>query len=474
MKNVFTYCLLLVSLGGWAQDSHLAGSVSNLIADPYLQHGTLGFILYDLDSSKTLLAENEEKSLIPASTLKLVTTATALEVLRADYTFKTTLGYTGSIADSILKGDLVIVGGGDPTLGSPRFRTDPFDHWVVDQLKQKGVKSVDGNILLDASRYESNHPHNWIWGDIGNYYGAGSYGINYIDNTYNLYFKSGAAGTQTKITSVEPDLGLLKINNDVEAARISSDQAYIFGQAFNHTKTIQGQIPQYRTDFKVRGAIPDPALWLGTILGNTLNNHDIVWKGKVLPYYKTSVGEFRMLGKYSSPPLQTIVRVTNMVSMNLYAETMAKEIALSLGMQQPNTEEAANKIEQFWKSEGIDIDGLKLSDGSGLSRNNLITPEQLAGILIKMYNSKNKDAYMESLPVSGKSGTMRRMGAGTVAEGRVMAKSGYINGIRTYSGYITTVSGRHLAFVVMANNFTCSAHQMKKKIEKLMIEMAGL
>lgn len=461
-------------MSGWTQDSQLAGSVSNLIMDPFLKHGTLGFVLYDLDSSKTILEENQEKSLIPASTLKLVTTATALEVLGADYTFKTTLGYTGNIEDSTLKGDLVIVGGGDPTLGSPRFQTDPFDQWVIDQLHQKGIKQVTGNIVLDASRYESNHPHNWIWGDIGNYYGAGSYGINYIDNTYNLYFKSGAAGTQTKITSIEPDLGLLQINNEVQAARISSDQAYIFGEAFNNAKTIKGQIPQYRKDFKVRGAIPDPALWLGTILGQTLNNQNISWKGKVLPQYQKPAGEYMKLGVYNSPPLQTIVRVTNMVSMNLYAETMAREIALSLGVRQPNTEEAANKIEQHWKSKGVNIDGLKLSDGSGLSRNNLITPEQLATILIKMYNGENKDAYMQSLPVSGKSGTMRRMGAGTVAEGRVMAKSGYINGIRTYSGYITTVSGRHLAFVVMANNFTCSAHQMKKKIEKLMVEMAGL
>ncbi len=472
MLKKLTFILTLSPALVFGQLSGVKSNVKAIAAHKDLQQGHLGFYLYDLDSAAAIYTVNGLKSFIPASTLKVPTTAAALDVLGADYCFITKLGHTGELVDSTIKGNLIITGGGDPTLDSDRFMHPSFVSWVSDKLREKGVKKIEGSIIVDASRYDRNLPHNWIWGDVGNYYGAGSFGFNFMDNTYRVYLKSGGAGSQTRVVRVDPDLDLVNFDNAVVAAAISSDQAYIYPKG--DQLYITGRIPQNRKEFRVRGSMTDPGKWFTTTLLARLKEQGITVIGENHLTSPTRVEVTSKLGAFKSPPLKTIVEMTNLISMNLYAECLAKEVAVKRGVSGPTTEAAAKSVVGYWSGKGIPIIGWKMNDGSGLSRNNGITPRQMNHVLRYMYKADARSEFLKSLPVAGERGTMRNMCKGTKAQGKVMAKSGYINGCRAYVGYVTGTSGKMYSFVLMANNYTCSNSEIKRKFTKVMVAMAGL
>lgn len=475
MLKKFTYLIVLMPLLSLGQLSNVRSHTKAIANHKDLQHGHFGFLLCDLDSSTVLHDVNGNKSFIPASTLKVATTAAALDILGPEYTFKTKLSYSGTIEDTVLKGDLVIIGGGDPTLYSGRFVHESFMTWVINQLNKANIKQIDGTIRIDGSRYDRNLPHNWIWGDVGNYYGAGAYGFNFMDNTFHIYYKSGTAGTKAKLKRIDPPLSGVSLNSTVEAAAISSDQAYIYPLPGSQESIIKGQIPQNRSEFRVRGSMYDPGWWFASLMEEQLLQNGIRSKqGFVAQSSTVPIPTEKLLGVYSSPKLKTIVEITNLVSMNLYAECLAKEMAVQKGTKGCTTEDAVKTIVAHWASKGVAVRGWKMSDGSGLSRNNTITPRQMNGILKYMHTSDHQEAFLNSLPVAGERGTMRNMLKGTAAQGKVFAKSGYINGCRAYTGYVEGKSGKMYSFVLMANNYTCSNSEIKRKFTKVMIAMAGL
>lgn len=465
-----------------AKDVRLA--IKKMVADEDLKSASVSFYALDLDSNEVIANFDAHKSLVPASTLKLITTATALELFGAEKQFTTTIQYAGVIdSNGVLNGNIFIVGGGDPCLGAARFLThygDFIDNWANAILKL-GIDSINGRVIGDASIFnEQLIPPTWIWADLGNYYGAGPCGLSIYENKCELELKSGRSEALTEITCTTPFIPNLTYDNKVKGKRTRKDESYIFGGPYQNKRSIEGSIPINKKSFTVKGSIPDPAYLAAFELDMRLRN-----KGIKLANPSSTIRRLKMEHKVlknskketititASPKLSAIIQKTNFYSINIYAEHLMSQIGL-LTNGVGDTEGGVEATALFWKEKNIEVSGMYLADGSGLSRFNSITTQQLVGILQYMNHSKNKTHFRNSLPVAGQSGTMRSLGKGTAAAGKVMAKSGSMTRVKSYAGYITTKSKKQIAFALIVNNFNCSSSQMKKKIEKIMIQLAKI
>lgn len=463
----------------------LNDEIERLKKDPDLAHATWGVSVLKAKTGDLVTSYNSHLSLTPASTLKVVTTAAALDILGKDFRYQTHLEYDG-VLDTItgtLKGNIYIRGGGDPSLGSELFRqkgdTLITDKWAM-LLKQKGILSVEGAVIGDASVFEDEMiPSTWIWADIGNYFGAGASGLTFMDNKYTVYYRSGAAaGDTTYITKIWPSIPGLVVSNYVRAGG-SGDNAFIYGAPYSFMRYVTGTIPTGKTNYEVDGSIPDPPLFCAQVLEGALKREGITVSSNAttIRQQKTD-GTFKrskrtLLHTHHSPTLEQIVYYTNLKSNNLFAEHLLKTI----GWKKTGfgTDSAGkNAVINYWSSKGVKTDGLFISDGSGLSRSNAITPYQLTAMLRVVWQSPWQQAFYSSMPVAGRSGSLSSLCVGTCAENNLRAKSGYITRARGYAGFVKSRKGEELAFAVLANNYTCTPAQMKKKMERLMVLIAEL
>lgn len=462
----------------------LKNELKKLSTDKDLKNATIGFYAMDLDSNKSVASWDENRSLVPASTMKLVTTATTLELLGKNKRFSTSIAYTGNIdSNSILNGDVYIIGGGDPSLGAQRFRKhygDFINQWANELIKL-GVDSINGQVIGDASFFDEQMvPSTWGWSDIGNYYGAGPSGLSIYENIYTLHLSSGKKqGDVTSIDCINPYIPDLKVENLVVSSKISRDQSYIFGAPYQDQRVIKGAIPLNRSEFTVKGSIPDPAHLTAFELDMELRRLGIkIAHSATTVKKKRAVDDFEkqrttLITTTYSPQLISLIQQTNLYSINLYAEHFMNHIGIHK-YKSGDTQSGTTATTNFWRQKGVDVEGMYINDGSGLSRFNAITAKQMVSILSLMYQSNNYNAFLKTLPVAGKSGTLRNVGKGTIASGKVKAKSGYMTRVRSYSGYVKTVSDRNIAFAIIVNNYNCSAYQMKKKMEKIMVILAKI
>ncbi len=484
MRKQFTiFLLFLISTFGFAQKSKLTAEIETLKKDKALQHATWSICVMNTKKDTAIAEYNSHVSVVPASTLKIVTTAAALSILGSDFIFETQILYDG-VFDStsgILKGNIYIKGGGDPTLGSEYFKDKKDSLTVIEKwaiiLKAKGIKKIEGAIIGDASIFEDNMiPAQWIWADMGNYFGAGACGLTYNDNKYKIFYKSGASGTTTSINGIQPEIPGLQFVNNVTAGG-NDDNAFIYGSPYSNYRVASGTIPANKNNYEVEGSIPDPALFCAQVFEQALKNIDVSVAKKA-----TTVRALREANEYVSstkkilhtnysPTLDKIVYWTNLKSLNLYAEHLLKYISYKktgLGSNNAGTDIVTN----FWKSKGVDVNGFFMNDGSGLARANAITTKTQTQILRVMSKDKNFTAFYNSLAIAGKSGSLGGLCDGTFAENNLRAKSGYITRARGYAGYVKNRKGEMLCFSVLANNYDCSPTEMKLKLEKLLIAVA--
>lgn len=461
--------------------SRLAAAVESLDRDPAMRSANWGITVINTRTGKTLLNHNGNKSLATASTMKIVSTATALATLGANHRFETALEYSGTIsADGVLEGNLYIRGTGDPTLGSDRFTKEDgyqalLDTWTS-AIRAKGIRQVNGDIIGDASYYGSQlTPPKWPWEDMGNYYGAGAGGLNIHENLYRLDLKPGTSqGRATQVVGTYPPQSSITFVNEILTGRPGSgDNGYIYGSPYTYTRYLRGTIPPGKPVFSIKGSIPDPELYAAESLASALLDAGIEVTGRASTIRLGASTARNCTGIHvlESPPLHEIVYETNQHSINLYAEALALASSVALG-RAGNTASAVDAMESYWKDQGVSTKGMYLRDGSGLSPNNVLSTYQLASILNKASQTSWFSHLDASLPVAGRSGSLKRMMKGTAAEGRLRAKSGYISGVRGYAGYVDSPSGDLLAFAMIANYYSCSASQMRQKLSTLMIRLA--
>ncbi len=447
-----------------------------------LKHAPFSFYVKDLNSKKVVADVNSKMSIPAASTMKLVTTSTAIQILGTRYRFKTQLAYSGAIdtATQTLNGDLYIIGGGDPTLGSKYYnkkghQKDFLKRWA-DTLCALGIQEINGRVIGDASIYAyQGVPGGWVWSDLGNYYGAGPSGLTIFDNTIQLHFNTGdSLGGNTTLTCIEPYIPHFNIRNTVKAAKSRKDNAYVYGAPFSNYWTVRGSLPVNREDFVVKASIPDPEYVFALELDYALNQAGIKTKYQPKGYQQLlfdttfTKPELTTIYKHYSPSLTSIINLTNQHSINLYAEHLLCQLSVKRNGY-GSTYNGALIAQAYWKTKLGTNNGLFMTDGSGLSRSNAVSAHFLVSLLDFMKNSKT---LKKSLAIAGKKGTMVSIGRGTAAQGRVIGKSGTMTRMKAYTGYVNTKTGKKLGYAMIINNYNCYTSKVKKYFEKLMVKMA--
>ncbi|WP_321372892.1 D-alanyl-D-alanine carboxypeptidase/D-alanyl-D-alanine-endopeptidase [uncultured Draconibacterium sp.] len=464
----FSLLFLLFFSGQVIAQNSFKIAVEQLLQQEDYKNASVGMKVIDLNSGENVFSLNSEKLLVPASTMKMITSGTALEILGADYRFKTQISYNGKIdKNGVLNGDLVLTAGADPALGSEYFQDHYFEflnNWAK-QVKASGINKVSGDLILDAGIYDSERiPDSWVWGDIGNYYGAGPSAFTVFDNMYRITFSSPKkVGRQTKVIQTYPKIEGLEIENEVLSADNNSDNAYIFGGPFDKRRVIRGTIPRNRKSFTIKASVPNPEEILAQAFLQQLMGEGVFVEGDTR-YEKNAGDNTKLIYTQESPTLAEIAEVLNHESVNLFAEHFLKQIAVEkngLG----NRNDAIDLEKEYWMNRGLDMKNIFIEDGSGLSHFNAVSPEFFTQFLTVMATN---EAFVESLPVAGK-GTFKRFDTKQLPGKTLQAKSGSMTRVRCYSGYLTTDKGNKLVFSFMFNHFAGSHSNLIKEIEQLFV-----
>jgi len=431
-----------------------------------LTHAAISFKAVDLSDGKTIASFNEKMAVIPASNMKIVTTATALDTLGDNFRFQTALTYDGTIKDSVLDGNLYLKGSGDPTLGSEFMIGDKegFLRDCVTALRKAGIKSINGDIIVldQLFGYEGVSP-TWLLEDLNSYYAPGIYGISIFDNTYRIYLQSFKPGTRVKVRSISPEIPGLQLTNELKASKLSGDRSHIDGLFSSLEKRLYGTIPANRTNYIIKGTIPDPGLFLADYLYKFLEKNDITIKGKATTFrlVQRLPENDQVITIIQSPRLPAIVRETNVESNNHYAEHLFHKLL---------TLDSLN-ISDYWERRGLDGSSLFMVDGSGLSPTDAVTTDFLTGILTYMYNKTGTmGSFYQSLPIAGKEGTVASFLKKTPLSGKARLKSGSISHVQSYSGYVED-KDNHYVFSLIVNNFSGKRADLRKAIEELLVDL---
>jgi len=467
MKVRFLIIIFFTLTGNVFSQTEFSKQVEHLLQHPDYNSASFGIHICNMNSGETVYNLNAEKLLIPASTMKLLTTAAAIEILGDDYQFTTTVGYIGETEKNLLKGDLVLIGGGDPVLGSEYFQNHYYQFlrkWVR-QIKELGIERIQGNLILDNSIYDSEKvPSTWIWEDMGNYYGAGANPFTVYDNMFRITFRSPAmAGKQTKIVATYPKIDGIEITNKVLSSDENRDLAYVYGSPLDKKREIRGTIPKNRKAFTIKAAIHHPEEVLAKVFVEELAKQGIWFSGEV--YFKRiEKSALKVIYIQESPTLDKIIEVLNYESINLFAEHLVRQIAFE-ETGNGNRETGIEIIRRYFKSQGLPTEQLFMDDGSGLSHFNAASPKFLTSLLQYMKGSKS---FVQSLPVAGE-GTLYQFNPSFLPDSVFRAKSGSMTRVRCYAGYIKTDSNKELAFSFMVNHFSGSHNSLIKKIQGLLV-----
>ena len=466
----YTKCLLsLLLIYGQAiaqpLEQKLQSAFGRLQADSQCKYASLSLTVLDAKTGETVFTANPNMGLATASTLKTITTITAFNLLGKDFQYQTQFGYNGSIgADGTLTGDIIIKGSGDPTLGSWRYESTHENHvlsLMVDALRQAYFKKINGRIIGDDSIFGSQSiPEGWIWMDLGNYYGAGTSGLCWRENQFDIKFHTGHVDSPISVAHEVPAIPYLNFKSElVNAPAGTGDNAYAYLPVGGKMMYLRGTYAQDQTKKSISAALPDPAYDAAFRLADTLKRLGILVsgepestgtltaKGLTTPLITTN------LTTLLSPQLSQIVYWLNHKSINLYAEQLLKTIAWKAG-KQPSTGNGVDVEQAFWKARGIDPNSLNIVDGSGLSPGDRVTTLTLATILQSAKKETWFNDFYNSLPIYND----------------MHMKSGSILNVLTYAGY-HTYHGREVCFSIMVNNFSGSSKTIKEKMFRVLDEL---
>ena len=474
MRLLLLFLLFSLSLKPAIAQTKLNTATEKLIQNKALAFGSLGIAVVDVRTGEILKAVNANRSFVPASLMKVPTTAMALDVLGSDFRFETQLCYTGTIREGTLDGDLIIVGGGDPSLGAGRPANalsldELFARWT-EAVSKAGIVRITGNVIGEESIAPGAEPSPyWQWNDIGNYYGAGAGGLMINENMYELKLKqTPLPGQQPTIVELSPDPGALRWTNElISGPTNSGDESYIFGAPGTLDRVIRGSIPAGKGTFTVKGSLPNPALHTAQWLTEALKNKGIsvngVAKAESIPEIAVSATQ---LDSYLSPPLVELAKLTNFRSVNLYAEAFYEALGRTWGTS-PDPALIGERMVEEWEKKGVAADGFEQVDGSGLGMRNLITPLELATIL----RLSSTAEFEETLPMVSKEGTVGGLLRGKIKASNIRAKSGTLMRSRGFCGYALAADGRKLAFVIIANNYSIRHKTLRNDLAEWMLAL---
>lgn len=504
-------CLLLTSLASSAQttptNSPLAdfqALLSTQINATRFDAAMWGVKIISLDTKKTLFERNAGKLLSPASNCKLYTMAMALDKLGGDYRIKTSL-FAKSKPDSrgVLKGDLIIYGRGDPTFNGRLNDSDIFLALqpLVAALTNAGVRRITGDLVGDES-FIVGPPYGsgWSWDDMNYYYGAEISALTINDNTLRVSLRPGGKIGDPCLLNVTPQTRYVTLNNRTRTVAASEKRDITFYRPIEQNVIyVTGTMPLSETNYSDEITVHDPAKLFMTWFKEALLRNGIKVGGGV----RTETWQDRQtkpinltdhieLGAVESMPLREINREVQKPSQNLYTDLMLAHVG-AMSSKPDKTRDSTNssetvvglttsedlgviELDKFLKKVGVKRGDVKFEEGSGLSRNNLVTPNATVALLEYMSRHAEAQSYLNALPIAGVDGSLRNRMKKTRAEGNVHAKTGTLRWSNALSGYVTTAAGERLAFCLMLNRYSAPSDEFsaRSELDKIAVMLAGL
>lgn len=442
-----------------------------LTSNPVTEQANMSVFVQNLTTGEIIDAHREDKVVPPASVMKLLTTGAALETLGADYQFPTVIEYSGIIQNDTLHGNLYIRGGCDPSLGT-KGQIGFMYKWYR-AVRAAGIKVIDGGVVADMTMLDSEAQNPaWLCEDAGNYYAPGIFAINYYDNTMNIVLKSGAVGDVATIVKTEPKVDDVVFINHVRCAKIDYDGAFVSGLPYSNERYLTGCVPSHLGTFGVKGDLPNPGLLLARHFTNLMRETGIEVKREatyVADYNPMTPPRIEIYTHYS-PKLSELIQETNVNSNNLYAETLFRFLGTRYGL--PGTiHKSQDVVKEFWLNKGVNMQNAMIKDGCGLAPQDAVSAKAFVQLLSYMYRSKNADAWMASLPISGQTGTLKSLCAKTALDGRIHAKSGTIAGTKNFAGYIDMPNGDVWAFAVLVNSAPGKLRNIQAVIQEYLLDV---
>lgn len=472
MNKRFLILFIILIFGQWIFGQSIYKKIKNdFLINKNIENSIISFELINGSSSEILMGHNSSKLLLPASIQKLYTSSFALNQLGGDFQFLTVI-CTNGIVDSIsqiLNGDLIISFSGDPSIESRFYDSLSFLLDLQKTLINLNINKIEGDLVILPKQNDFQVNSEWLWGDLGNYYGAGYSTHSFRDNYVEVYFNSSdSLGQIADINKVSPDLNSFKIDNRVVGSSTNRDLSYAYGAPFQQTRTMIGEIPRNENDFKVKISMHNPKAFLKSSIIKILSNSGISFSEKKI----NPISNLDTLLVYRSPPLRDLISCVNFKSNNNYAEHLLMKSAANFDSL-VSLDVAPMIMQDYWGNKLNIFDNVVFADGSGLSRRNLTSAHSLNKLLIFQLNNSSlviRNDFINSLPKAGLTGTLKYIGRNTALEGNFIGKSGSMGGVRCYSGYFNKNELLY-PFTIMVNNFTCKDVEIRKSIESLMIDI---
>lgn len=475
-----------------------AKRVETILAAEPASKAEWGILIVDEKSDETLYAFNAEKYFVPASNMKLFTTALAMSKLGPDYRFTTTVSTTGSISsDGKLTGDLVLVGKGDPNLSNRKFpfvreadREGPPEKVLAElanAVAERGITQLEGDVIADDSYFSAErYPGGWEIDDMVWSYGAAVSAISVNDNTVTVELHPGDQEADATTYTIEPWTEDLALKNEVITGPAGAKvDMTLVREPGSHLVILTGTIPVGSPPRRLVLAIEEPAEHAARLLKRMLEARGVTVTGVARARHylpPVSAAEpvkeraaVQVLGSHTSVPLADALRLLNKISQNLHAEMLLR-VSAREAVDAMTLDDALKFAREFYASIGIAKDDLAINDGSGLSRRDLVTPAAVVTLL--RYTTKKPWAavYEASLPISGEDGTLAERMKQTAAASRIHAKTGTVEHVSALSGFAETLAGERLVFSIFGNNFGGKNHDEVLVIDTIcaaMVEELG-
>lgn len=490
MKKTFLIALALIPLMSFGQNRVQNYIDRQMKTDSLLINAVVGILAVDEDG-REIASWNPDMPMLTGSTMKTITTGLGYEVLGPDFRFRTRIAYDGRISDGVLHGNLYIVGGADPTLGSRDTIAFPIDSifsvWA-DAVRQAGIRRIDGRIVADDRIYaEETIPDSWSYGNIGYDYGSGSSGLSFCENLSYFEIEAGEEpGDPVHIAPLGPNSPYMTYINEVTTGgRSTGDNTEYYASSIAPMGKFVGT---YGVDMKPRTLVQSNKYGPATCaseFSKFLQARGIRSKGiadvreMAYDFAVPDQDELCYIAETWSPELRRIVKVTNTISNNFFAETIFKMVGKVLVERETGEEcigisysRARRAVKAYLKERGVSTYGYTQDDGSGLSRQNYVSPRFFTRFYAMMAGSKDFKEYMSSFPVPGRPGTLRTVlqKADPAVKGTIYAKSGSLSCVRCYAGYVDSKRGL-IRFAILVNNYDCPTSKVQPRIEGFLEEL---
>jgi D-alanyl-D-alanine carboxypeptidase/D-alanyl-D-alanine-endopeptidase (penicillin-binding protein 4) len=439
---------------------------------PGVERGTWGIAVHSLDRNERLFELNAHALLVPGSLAKIVAAATAADAVGWDFRYETALLAAGTIAGGVLRGDLIVAGSGDPSIGGRGG--DDITAWNG-AVRTAGIRRIDGRVVGDDDAIDEPRPQlAWTWDDLGYPTGALFGALNFNENRSTVTVTPGAAGGPAALTVPSPFDYRDIVNRVVTGPPGSAPLLWPEQRPGESALTIAGSIPAGARPAVLGVAVGNPTRYFAHARLRRLAAAGIPVSGGAVDVDDAvpppQRGQVRVIHIHRSRPLSELVQPMLKDSINLYAEA-ALRLNVPPGVF-PDNDAALAAVKQRLESWGVAPAAQQLVDGSGLSRRDVITADALLVVLRRLHATGSSPA-IAALPIAGVDGSLASRMRATAAEGNVRAKTGTMSNIRSLAGYVTSVDGERLAFVVMVNNFEGTGAAAVQAIDAITVKLAG-